>query len=53
MTEYNSEDYVNYRLQRAKETILEVDTLINNSFWNTAVNRLYYACFLCCWGFID
>ena len=45
MTEYKSADYINYRLQRAKETILEVNTLIDNTFWNTAVNRLYYACF--------
>ncbi|MDP2113040.1 MAG: HEPN domain-containing protein [Bacteroidota bacterium] len=45
MTDYQPEDYVNYRLNRAKETILEVETLIQNEFWNTAINRLYYACF--------
>lgn len=28
MTDYKPEDYVNYRLQRAKETIEEVETLI-------------------------
>ena len=45
MTEYKPEDYVNYRLQKAKDTILEVKTLIDNQYWNTAINRLYYACF--------
>jgi len=45
MTDYQPEDYVGYRLNRAKETILEVETLIQNEFWNTAINRLYYACF--------
>ena len=33
---------VNYRLQRAKETLLEADSLINDSYYNAAVNRLYY-----------
>jgi uncharacterized protein (UPF0332 family) len=34
-----------YRLQRAKETLLEADTLIAGEFYNAAVNRLYYACY--------
>jgi len=45
MIEFNREDYVKYRLQRAKETISEIDILIQNRYWNTAVNRMYYACF--------
>lgn len=45
MTEYQPEDYVNYRFNRAQETISEVETLIQNRFWNTAINRMYYACF--------
>jgi uncharacterized protein (UPF0332 family) len=36
---------VEYRIQRAKETLLEADSLINSGFYNAAVNRLYYACF--------
>jgi uncharacterized protein (UPF0332 family) len=36
---------VTYRMQRAKETLLEADTLINGQFYNAAVNRLYYACY--------
>ncbi len=45
MTDYRPEDYVSYRLQRAKDTIKEVEVLIENQFWNSAINRLYYACF--------
>lgn len=45
MINYQQDDYVNYRLQRAKETIHEVDKHIENEFWNTAINRMYYACF--------
>jgi uncharacterized protein (UPF0332 family) len=45
MTDYNPEDYTRYRIQRAKGTILEVKKHIENKFWNTAVNRMYYACF--------
>lgn len=46
MTEYKSDDYVNYRLQRAKETLKEVELSIENKFWNAAINRMYYAwCF--------
>jgi uncharacterized protein (UPF0332 family) len=42
---YSKQDYINYRIQKAKETFSEVEVLINNEFWNTSVNRMYYACF--------
>ena len=45
MTKYNREDYSADRLQRAKETIPEVETLIEGGFWNAAISRMYYACF--------
>jgi uncharacterized protein (UPF0332 family) len=45
LTEESRNALVAYRLQRAKETLLEADTLITDKFYNTAVNRLYYACF--------
>lgn len=45
MTEYKPEDYIKYRIKRAWETIDEVQTHIENKFWNTAINRMYYACF--------
>lgn len=39
------EALVRYRLQRARETLPEARTLIENSYYNAAVNRLYYACY--------
>jgi uncharacterized protein (UPF0332 family) len=36
---------VTYRMQRAKESLLEADILIDGHFYNAAVNRLYYACY--------
>jgi len=36
---------VAYRVQRAKETLLEADSLMKSGFFNAAVNRLYYACY--------
>lgn len=45
MNEEERDAIVRYRLERAKETYREVEVLIANSFYNGAVNRLYYACF--------
>jgi uncharacterized protein (UPF0332 family) len=45
MTSYKPEDYSNYRIQRAYETIQEIEKHIENKFWNTAINRMYYACY--------
>lgn len=45
MTQYKPEDYSDYRLKKAIEVLVEVEKLIENEFWNTAVNRMYYACF--------
>ena len=36
---------VAYRIQRAKETLAEADNLIEDNYYNAAVNRLYYACY--------
>lgn len=36
---------VDYRLQRAKETMQESSLLSENGFYNAAINRLYYACY--------
>ena len=36
---------INYRLERAKETLGEAQLLYDNGYLNTYVNRLYYACF--------
>lgn len=36
---------IRYRTERANETLLEAKILIQNGFYNAAVNRLYYACY--------
>jgi uncharacterized protein (UPF0332 family) len=44
----NSEDraaLVRYRMARASEVLAEVHVHVEHRFWNTAVNRLYYACY--------
>lgn len=39
------DDLVNYRINRAFETLNEADKMIENQFWNASINRIYYACF--------
>lgn len=36
---------IKYRIQRAKETLIEADYNAKGGFFNTAVNRLYYSAF--------
>lgn len=36
---------VEYRIQHAKKTFSEVRIIADNGFYNTAINRLYYACY--------
>jgi len=38
-------DYINYRLQRALDTLNDARLLAANERWNSSINRLYYACF--------
>ncbi len=45
MINYQPVDFIAYRINRAKETISEVQKHIDNCYWNTAINRMYYACF--------
>ncbi len=45
MKKFHKEDYTRYRLDKAKSTIIEIKVLLDNHLWNTAVNRMYYACF--------
>ena len=45
MTAEQKWDLICYRLENARKTLGEVDILVNSKLWNTAVNRLYYACF--------
>lgn len=34
-----------YRIQRAYDTLKEAKVMIRESFYNAAINRLYYACY--------
>ena len=45
LTEEERKNLVVYRIQRAKETLMEADSLIKDGYYNAAINRLYYACF--------
>lgn len=45
MNENDRRDLIRYRITKSKETLKEVDILVQNELWNTAVNRLYYACY--------
>lgn len=38
-------DLIHYRLKRASETLQEIEIHLENGLWNTAINRLYYACY--------
>lgn len=41
----NRDDYVRYRLKQAEETYNAALVLYEAHYWNSVVNRLYYACF--------
>jgi len=45
LKETERKDLVKFRLGKAKETFAEVPVQIENKFYRTAANRLYYACF--------
>jgi len=45
MTDLEREELVSYRINRAFQTLKEIDILIENQLWSTAINRLYYACY--------
>jgi len=45
MNEKDRTELVKYRISKAKETLDEIPIHIENKLWNTAINRLYYACY--------
>jgi uncharacterized protein (UPF0332 family) len=38
-------EYIAYRISKAEETLLAAKELANKNYWNSCVNRLYYALF--------
>lgn len=45
MTDEQRNDIVNYRIENAVNTLQEVLNHSESGYYNTAVNRLYYACY--------
>ena len=45
MKDPEHEDFVTHRFQKAIDTLPEIELLLANQFWNTAVNRMQYASF--------
>jgi len=45
LTDNERKSVVEFRLEKSKNTFAEVAVLIDNGFWQTAANRLYYACY--------
>ena len=41
----NRNALINYRIEQAKKTITDVELLIENERWQSAVNRIYYSMF--------
>lgn len=39
------QEYIDYRLNRAKETLEAAKSLARDKHWNSVINRLYYSCF--------
>ena len=42
---HSRDDLVQYRLDRAFETLAEAKTMASANHWNACLNRLYYCCF--------
>lgn len=40
-----NKDLINYRLERAKETLEDAKLLAEKRWWNSTINRLYYAAY--------
>lgn len=45
LTDEQRVDIVKYRIENAESTLKEVLSHKENGFYNTAVNRMYYACY--------
>jgi uncharacterized protein (UPF0332 family) len=45
MTISSKQDYINYRINTAKETLEAARCLAKEGHWNSVTNRLYYVCF--------
>lgn len=42
---FSKEDIIEYRIQKSRDLLDEIRFLIDNGFANTAISRMYYACY--------
>ena len=45
MSKSSKKEYIDYRLNQAKETLEAAKSLARDKHWNSVINRLYYSCF--------
>lgn len=45
MSKSLKQDYIDYRINSAKETLKAAKLLADHAHWNSVMNRLYYVCF--------
>lgn len=45
MTDEERNAIVAYRMENARRTLAEIADHCERGYWNTAINRMYYACF--------
>lgn len=45
ISDKDREEFINYRINQALDTIREVNILINSNLLHVAVNRIYYGMF--------
>ena len=45
MTDEERYELVQLRKENAQRTLCEAKLMLDNGYWNGAVNRMYYACF--------
>jgi hypothetical protein len=46
MIKENNPEYIDYILKKAFDAFEDAKLLERNQRWNSAINRLYYACFM-------
>ena len=42
---FSKEDIIKYRLQKSSKLLEEIKFLLDNGYANTAISRMYYACY--------
>jgi uncharacterized protein (UPF0332 family) len=42
---FTENEYIRYRLDKARQTLHDAKILAHEGSWNSAMNRVYYACF--------